>query len=137
MDTFQPVALRSSAAGVQPADAGRGGPIAGPAAAARIVIQYPSPSVGNGRYPAKRCVGDTVRVEADVFRDGHDLLRAVVRHRAPGGDWEESEMERIDAPLGVLGCTDRAAKMLLSEGKYDAILDSSGDCPNFNGYFAR
>ena len=45
----------------------------------RIQIQYPTPSVDGGRYPAKRCAGDTVRVEADVFRDGHDLLRAVVR----------------------------------------------------------
>jgi starch synthase (maltosyl-transferring) len=34
-----------------------------------------------------------------VFRDGHELLRAVVRHRAPGGDWEESQMGRIDAHL--------------------------------------
>ena len=49
----------------------------------RIVIQCPSPSVDDGSYPAKRCVGDRVRVEADVFRDGHDLIRAVVRYRGP------------------------------------------------------
>ncbi len=48
----------------------------------RIVIQYPTPAVDGGRYAAKRCVGDTVEVEADIFRDGHDLLRAVVRYRA-------------------------------------------------------
>jgi starch synthase (maltosyl-transferring) len=66
----------------------------------RIVIQYPSPAVDDGRYPAKRCVGDHVRVEADVFRDGHDLLRAVVRSRAPDGRWRESEMRQIDAHLG-------------------------------------
>ena len=34
-----------------------------------------------------------------MFRDGHELLRAVVRHRGPGGDWEESEMQRLDAHL--------------------------------------
>jgi starch synthase (maltosyl-transferring) len=67
----------------------------------RIVIQHPSPSVDDGRYPAKRCVGDLVRVQADVFRDGHDLLRAVVRYRGPGsGRWREGEMQRIDAHLG-------------------------------------
>ena len=67
----------------------------------RIVIQYPTPAVDGGRYPAKRCVGDTVTVEADIFRDGHDILRAVVRHRAPGdADYHESEMRRIDAHLG-------------------------------------
>ncbi|HEY2161656.1 MAG TPA: alpha-1,4-glucan--maltose-1-phosphate maltosyltransferase [Solirubrobacteraceae bacterium] len=63
------------------------------------MIQYPSPSVDFGSYPAKRCVGDTVQVEADVFRDGHEQLRAVVRYRAPGGRWRESEMVRLDAQL--------------------------------------
>jgi starch synthase (maltosyl-transferring) len=67
----------------------------------RIVIQYPSPAVDGGRFPAKRCVGDEVTVEADIFRDGHELLRAVVRYRGPsGGRWREAEMERIDADLG-------------------------------------
>ena len=67
----------------------------------RIEIQYPSPSVDGGRYPAKRAVGDTVEVSADIFRDGHDLLRAVVRHRGPGARKErEVELRRIDAHLG-------------------------------------
>jgi starch synthase (maltosyl-transferring) len=67
----------------------------------RIVIQYPAPAVDDGRYPAKRVVGDTVRVEADIFRDGHEILRAVVRYRAPGStDEQEQEMERLDAHLG-------------------------------------
>jgi starch synthase (maltosyl-transferring) len=67
----------------------------------RIVIQYPTPAVDGGRYPAKRCVGDTVTVEADIFRDGHDLLRAVVRYkRAEDEEYRESEMRRIDAHLG-------------------------------------
>ena len=67
----------------------------------RIVIQYPTPAVDGGRYAAKRCVGDTVRVEADVFRDGHELLRAVVRYQAPESDApKETEMRRIDAHLG-------------------------------------
>jgi len=66
----------------------------------RIVIQHPSPSVDGGKYPAKRCVGDAVTVEADVFRDGHDLLRAVVRYRGPRDErWQEAEMRRIDAHL--------------------------------------
>jgi starch synthase (maltosyl-transferring) len=67
---------------------------------ARIVIQYPSPTVDGGLFPAKRCVGDRVEVRADIFRDGHDLLRAVVRFREPGGrKWQETEMYRIDAHL--------------------------------------
>ncbi|HWF73420.1 MAG TPA: alpha-1,4-glucan--maltose-1-phosphate maltosyltransferase [Solirubrobacteraceae bacterium] len=67
----------------------------------RIVIQYPVPSVDGGAFPAKRCVGDVVTVEADVFRDGHDKLRTVVRSKAPGQRrWRESELEPIDDHLG-------------------------------------
>jgi starch synthase (maltosyl-transferring) len=66
----------------------------------RIVIQYPAPAVDDGRYPIKRCVGDTVAVSADVFRDGHELIRAVVRFRDPDGRYHESELHRIDAQLG-------------------------------------
>jgi starch synthase (maltosyl-transferring) len=67
----------------------------------RIVIQFPTPAVDDGRYPAKRVVGDTVNVEADIFRDGHDILRAVVRYKPPQArNWREAEMQRIDAHLG-------------------------------------
>jgi starch synthase (maltosyl-transferring) len=67
----------------------------------RIVIQYPAPSVDGGRYPVKRCVGDRVHVEADIFRDGHELIRAVARYRGPGeSQWQEVELHRIDAELG-------------------------------------
>jgi len=45
----------------------------------RVVVQYPQPAVDLGRFPAKRCVGDVVSVSADIFGDGHELLRAVVR----------------------------------------------------------
>jgi starch synthase (maltosyl-transferring) len=67
----------------------------------RIVIQYPTPAVDDGRYPAKRVAGETVAVEADIFRDGHEILRAVVRYKPPREDsWRETEMVRIDAHLG-------------------------------------
>src|SRR5438874_2763544 len=70
---------------------------------ARIVIQYPAPTVAAGRFPAKRCVGDTVAVSADVFRDGHDKLRAVVRYRPAGRsestEWSEAPILPIDAHI--------------------------------------
>ncbi|HEY1596567.1 MAG TPA: maltotransferase domain-containing protein, partial [Thermoleophilaceae bacterium] len=66
----------------------------------RIRIEYPSPSVDGGRYAPKRCVGDSVPVEADIFRDGHDRLRAVVRYRAPGARrFDESELRQTDAHI--------------------------------------
>jgi starch synthase (maltosyl-transferring) len=64
----------------------------------RIRIERLGPDVDAGRYPVKRTVGDVVSVSADVFRDGHDLLRAVVRCRSPGADeWREVAMRPVDA----------------------------------------
>ncbi len=64
----------------------------------RIQIAQPAPMIDCGRYPAKRTVGDIVDVSADIFADGHDVLRAVVRFCAPDSKrWEESPLQRIDA----------------------------------------
>ena len=69
-------------------------------APARIEIQYPAPSVDGGRYAAKRCVGETVTVAADIFRDGHDKLRAVARYRGPGERrWQEAALRPVDEHL--------------------------------------
>ena len=64
----------------------------------RIRIRPLSPVIDAGRYAPKRCVGDVVTVAADVFSDGHEKLRAVIRYRAPGGrNWLDAEMRAIDA----------------------------------------
>lgn len=56
--------------------------------------------VDGGRYATKRCVGDTVDFSADIFRDGHDLVRAVVRYKEPDGrKWQEAALTPIDAQL--------------------------------------
>jgi starch synthase (maltosyl-transferring) len=59
----------------------------------RVVIERVSPEVDGGRFPAKRTVGDTVEVEADIFTDGHDSVRAVLlfRHET-AADWQESPL---------------------------------------------
>jgi starch synthase (maltosyl-transferring) len=64
----------------------------------RIRIAKPAPVLDGGRYAVKRTVGDTVAVSADIFRDGHEKLRAVVKYKAPGGRrWLESELHAVDA----------------------------------------
>src|SRR5437879_6503759 len=40
-----------------------------------------SSEIDGGRFPAKRSVGETVTVEADIFADGHDAIAAVLRYR--------------------------------------------------------
>jgi starch synthase (maltosyl-transferring) len=62
----------------------------------RVVIEAISPIVDGGRFPIKRIVGDTVRVEADAFADGHDLIAVRLAHRRPDGTVTETAME----PLG-------------------------------------
>ena len=52
----------------------------------RIRIQLARPTIEEGRWPVKRTVGDIVAVSADVFRDGHEVLRAVVRWKGNGDD---------------------------------------------------
>src|SRR6476661_2949916 len=37
----------------------------------RVAIEGVSPEIDEGRFPAKRCVGDDVTVRADIFADGH------------------------------------------------------------------
>jgi len=48
---------------------------------ARHVIEAVSPCIDCGRFPAKRIVGENCVVEADIFRDGHEVIRAAVKWR--------------------------------------------------------
>jgi starch synthase (maltosyl-transferring) len=50
--------------------------------AARIVITNITPCVEQGRFPARRIVGERVVVEADIFTDGHPLIAAELSWRA-------------------------------------------------------
>jgi starch synthase (maltosyl-transferring) len=47
----------------------------------RVIIEGVQPAVDEGRFPAKRVLGDRVVIEADIFADGHDLISAVMLHR--------------------------------------------------------
>ncbi len=59
----------------------------------RAVIEGVKPEIDGGRFPAKRAVGETVVVEADIFTDGHDELSAVLRYRRGEQAWTEVPME--------------------------------------------
>ena len=59
----------------------------------RILLLDVQPCVDCGRWPAKACVGDRVGVSATVVRDGHEVIRAAVRYRGPGGRWKEAPLE--------------------------------------------
>jgi starch synthase (maltosyl-transferring) len=62
----------------------------------RVAIEAVAPEIDAGRFPARRVIGETVEVEADIFADGHDTLAAVLRFRHQDAKgWTETRM----APL--------------------------------------
>ena len=62
----------------------------------RVIIEGITPQVDCGRFPAKRTVGDQVRVEADVFTDGHDAIAASLLARREGSkEWTEIPMKPL------------------------------------------
>ncbi len=63
---------------------------------ARIQIEEVYPELDGGRYPVKRIEGETCEVWADLFRDGHDRLRAVVKYRCGAGAWREAPLSFYD-----------------------------------------
>jgi len=62
----------------------------------RIQIEEVYPELDGGRYPVKRIVGDLFEVWADVFRDGHDKLRGVVKYRLEEEAWREAPLVFYD-----------------------------------------
>ncbi|MCU0839037.1 MAG: alpha-1,4-glucan--maltose-1-phosphate maltosyltransferase [Rhodospirillales bacterium] len=65
-----------------------------------IVILDVTPQIDDGRFPVKREVGDALDVGATIFREGHDVLRAVIlyrRHDETG--WSEAPMTLLNPGL--------------------------------------
>jgi starch synthase (maltosyl-transferring) len=62
----------------------------------RVIIEGISPAVDGDRFPAKRTVGDQVRVEADIFTDGYDAIAAsLLAHREGSDKWVEIPMQPL------------------------------------------
>jgi len=96
--------------------------------ARRIVISGLAPSVEDGRYPAKRCEGDLLAAEADIFADGHEKLAARLLLRAPDG-------ESLVVPMAPIGNDRwRAEQVLDRTGAWDFSIEAWLDV--FGG-FAR
>ncbi len=68
-----------------------------PRAFPSAVIENLQPLIDGGRYPVKRVLGEDLVVEADIFRDGHDVVAAVLKWRILGkGPWRETPMILVD-----------------------------------------
>lgn len=65
--------------------------------APRVAIEAVSPSPGHARFPVRRTAGESVRVEADVITDGHEITAVALLWRPEDERaWREQRM----APAG-------------------------------------
>ena len=70
------------------------------------VIENLRPLIDGGRYPIKRVVGEDLVVEADVFKDGHDVVAARLKWRILGEPaWHETVMTHVDNDRWRGACT--------------------------------
>jgi starch synthase (maltosyl-transferring) len=68
----------------------------------RLGITDVRPTVSCGEYPASAVVGETLRVTATVFREGHDAVAASIALTPPdGGPTRRTRMRRLPPEAGV------------------------------------
>ncbi len=62
-----------------------------------IIIEHVTPELNCGLFPIKREVGDQLEVSADIFKEGHDLIGAVLRYKKiTDKKWQEIPMHHVD-----------------------------------------
>lgn len=63
----------------------------------RVLIEAIEPQIDCGRFPIKRVVGEKVTLFADIYKEGHDKLAALVKVRRKGEtQWQELPMHFWD-----------------------------------------
>ena len=59
-----------------------------------VVIENVEPSLDGGRYPIKRVIGQELKVSADIFKEGHDQISAILKWRkASDVEWNWTPMK--------------------------------------------
>ncbi|MFZ4116102.1 MAG: alpha-1,4-glucan--maltose-1-phosphate maltosyltransferase [Chthoniobacterales bacterium] len=62
-----------------------------------ITIEDLSPSVEGGKFSIKRVPGQSVVVEATIYKEGHDVVRALLKWRSRNAStWQETPMESLE-----------------------------------------
>jgi starch synthase (maltosyl-transferring) len=88
----------------------------------RITIDAVRPATPSGEFPAKAVVDEQIAVSADIFRDGHDLLRARVRWRCLGrGKWRTAPMRDVGNDRWEGSVTPAAV------GRHDVVIEAWRD----------
>ena len=87
-----------------------------------VVIENFVPLLDCGRYPIKRVAGDTLTVEADIFKDGHDHVSALLKWRKAGEiAWHETPMSSLVNDRWTGSCS------LFDDATYEYTVEAWGD----------
>ena len=63
----------------------------------RVIIEAVEPQIDGGHFPVKRVVGEKLAVSADIYKEGHDKLAALLKVRPVGtATWQESPLQPGD-----------------------------------------
>lgn len=93
-----------------------------PAHAPTVVIENFHPCVEGGRHPVKRVIGEPLHVYVDIFKDGHDVMSAVLKWRLAGQRrWFEAPMHHVDNDRWHGACSFGAA------GRWEYGVEAWGD----------
>lgn len=86
-----------------------------------IVIENVQPEIDHGRFPVKRAAGARFEVRATVFKEGHDRLAVVIRHRIAGQtSWNETPMTIENPGLDLW----RGEFSLLEIGRHEYTIEA-------------
>jgi starch synthase (maltosyl-transferring) len=89
-----------------------------------VVIRRIEPSLDNARFAIKRAVGGALDVTADIFKEGHDEVAAVVKWRRAGtSDWSEAPMR----PLPDSNDRWAGSFVLAQAGDWEFTVEAWGD----------
>jgi starch synthase (maltosyl-transferring) len=92
----------------------------------RIVITDVSPRVSCGEFPARAVVGERLRVEATIFREGHGAVGAAVLLRAPGSEKGGGRAKRL--PMTHEGHDRFAGEIAVdAEGRWSYTIEAWAD----------
>ncbi|MGA9578350.1 MAG: maltotransferase domain-containing protein, partial [Terrimicrobiaceae bacterium] len=87
-----------------------------------VIVENITPQLDGGRYAVKRAVGQDLEAEADIFKEGHDVVSALLKWRRVGdSNWFETPMAPLvnDRWRGVFSVT--------AGGPWEYTIEAWGD----------
>jgi starch synthase (maltosyl-transferring) len=87
-----------------------------------VVIENFYPCLEGGRHPVKRVIDEPLDVWCDIFKDGHDVMTAMLRWRLAGTRrWFESPMKPLENDRWQGQCRFEKA------GRWEYVVEAWGD----------